>query len=132
MRFDQRKRMVAYTADEKQQIRGDSAVIAPAPMRHLKVVKPPRRKPLDRTVYDGQGNVHPRFKRTRIARKPNQIIVVQPPTPKSHKRYAGAEYGETWQTSHSVHTDTAPEREYWFRGVKYESQAAIEAYIASL
>jgi hypothetical protein len=132
MRYDKRPAKVTLTPDDEARVRGIGVVIPPRPTRNLKDIRAPRHAREDRSILiiraDGTKR---RLGRTMEVQRKNVTVVKEPPR-MNHKRYAGAEYGETWQTSHSNHTDAKTEREYWFRGVKYESQAAIEAFINSL
>lgn len=122
----------AWTVDPER-VRGIGVVIMPTPRRKLREIKHPRNVAQDRRVYDGNGNLHPAFIRTRKARKSDRLVVVPEPKPnKVNRRYAGATYGESWQTTHAATTSDKAQREYWFRGIQFESQQAMYEYVSNL
>ncbi len=132
MRYDQRPRKAALTADDANRVRGIGVVIPPRPKRNLRDVRPPRLERADRSVTVTTADGRVRRLNARMGTLKANVVVVKEPPRKTNKRYAGAIYGEGWQTSHAPTVEAKEAREHWFRGVKYDSQEAIEEYIASL
>jgi hypothetical protein len=131
MRFDQRKRKIALTGDERAQVRGSSAVLVPTPRRHIKVISPPRRVGIKSTVYDADGNVHLKFApKPRKARKARNVHEHKAVVPKRAKLAAGATYGDSWNSK----PPTADRQftGYHFRGQTFATFAEYQAHLENL
>lgn len=132
MRYDHRPRKSTLTADEADRVRGIGIVIPPPKRRNLYDVRPAKHAKQNRevTVTTADGRVRVLNSRLRTPGR-HRTVVKDAPIRKRTQFAIGAQYGETWQTTHAPANETKQAREYWFRGVKYDSQLAIEAYIAA-
>ncbi len=123
-------RKIALTGDELATLRGAGVVIPKGKHRNLRVLTHPRHVSQDRSVTVTRNGM-----RYRVNAKLRPIggTITTREAPRKRTQFAiGATYGESWQTKNTDNSVTGEAREYWFRGVRYESQQAIEAFIASL
>lgn len=123
-------RRIALTGDERATLRGAGVVIPKGKHRNLRVLTPPRHAKQDRTVLVTRNGIT--WRRSAKLGAIGRTKTVRTAPPKRTQFAIGATYGESWNSKGATDTGTTETREYWFRGVQYESQQAIEAYIATL
>lgn len=126
-----RKRKVALTGDETDQLRGSSTVLTPqgqAKNHRLQSGNYPRRQSVSRdvTVTTASGNVYTLNSRLQSKHK---VRVAEETTTKRTLFAQGAEYAETWQS----HDNDAPKADskvaYYFRGEYYNS---LDEYLGAI
>lgn len=124
-------RKFALTGDQRDQLRGAGVVIPMGKHRNLRVLTHPRHAKQDRTILVTRNGIT--WRRSAKLGAIGRTRSVKQAPPKRTQFALGATYGESWNSKGAVDTATdTGTREYWFRGIRFESQRAIEAYIAEL
>lgn len=123
-------RKFALTGDQRDSLRGAGVVIPMGKHRNLRVLTHPRHAKQDRTILVTRNGIT--WRRSAKLGAIGRTKTVRQPAPKRTQFAIGATYGESWQSKGAADTADTGTREYWFRGIRFESQLAIEAYIAEL
>ncbi len=122
-------RKFALTGDQRAMLRGAGVVIPMGKARNLRVLTHPRHAAQDRSITVSKHGL--RYRVNARLKPIGGTREVREAPAKRTQFTIGATYGESWQ---SRNTDNVVEgtREYWFRGIRFDSQLAIEQYIAEL
>lgn len=123
-------RRIALTGDELATLRGAGVVVPPAKRRNLRVLTHPRHTAQDRTILVTKNGIT--WRRSAKLRAIGQTKVAREAPAKRSQFAIGASYGESWQSKNAATSDDKAQREYWFRGIQFESATAMYEYVANL